>query len=72
MAVMAASRTSRVTGWPLGKTVSVKWKGETAEGLVAERAVSVGPRLRPAFALDDSYLRVARAQHRAEHLRFLD
>ena len=28
-----------VIGWPLGKKVSVSWKGQTAEGLVAERTV---------------------------------
>ena len=30
---------TRVTGWPLGKTVSVRWNGESAEGLVIERSV---------------------------------
>lgn len=29
----------RVTGWPLGKQVSVKWKGQAFEGLVTERSV---------------------------------
>ena len=28
-----------VTGWPLGKRVSVSWKGETADGLVVMRSV---------------------------------
>ena len=28
-----------VTGWPLGKTVSASWKGETVRGLVTERSV---------------------------------
>ncbi len=28
-----------VTGWPLGKRISVTWKGETAEGLVTMRSV---------------------------------
>ena len=28
-----------VTGWPLGKMVSVSWKGNTATGLVLERSV---------------------------------
>ena len=28
-----------VTGWPLGKTVSVQWQGNTTEGLVVERRV---------------------------------
>ncbi len=28
-----------VTGWPLGKRVSVTWNGKTAEGLVTERSV---------------------------------
>lgn len=28
-----------ITGWPLGKQVSVKWKNGSAEGLVRERAV---------------------------------
>ena len=30
---------TRVTGWPLGKTVSVQWQGNTIEGLVVERRV---------------------------------
>lgn len=30
---------TRVVGWLLGKKVSVKWKGEQAEGLVIERSV---------------------------------
>ena len=30
---------TRVTGWPLGKQVSVKWKGQAFEGLVTERSV---------------------------------
>ena len=30
---------TKVTGWPLGKQVSVKWKGGSAEGLVVERSV---------------------------------
>ena len=30
---------TKVTGWLPGKRVSVKWDGETAEGLVTERAV---------------------------------
>ena len=30
---------TKVAGWPLGKTVSVQWQGETAEGLVTERSV---------------------------------
>ena len=30
---------TKVTGWPLGKMVSVTWKGETAEGLVTMRSV---------------------------------
>ena len=30
---------TRVTGWPLGKTVSVRWNGESAEGLVIGRSV---------------------------------
>ena len=30
---------TRPTGWPLGKRVSVSWKGERYEGLVAERSV---------------------------------
>ena len=30
---------TKVTGWPLGKSVSVSWKGETVQGLVTERAV---------------------------------
>ena len=29
-----------VTGWPLGKMVSVQWKGLSAEGLIAERGVN--------------------------------
>ena len=35
---LAVLRT-KVTGWPLGKTVSVTWKGETFQGLVLERSV---------------------------------
>lgn len=30
---------TRVIGWPLGKRVSVLWKGQTVEGLVIERSV---------------------------------
>ena len=30
---------TRVTGWPLGKTVSVRWNGASAEGLVIGRSV---------------------------------
>ena len=30
---------TRVTGWPLGKMISVKWKNGSAEGLVLERSV---------------------------------
>ena len=30
---------TKVTGWPLGKKISVSWKGQTAEGLVVERNV---------------------------------
>lgn len=30
---------TRVAGWPLGKTVSVQWQGNTIEGLVIERRV---------------------------------
>lgn len=30
---------TKVAGWPLGKTVSVQWQGETAEGLVTERSI---------------------------------
>ena len=30
---------TRITGWPLGKRISVKWKNESAEGLVLERSV---------------------------------
>ena len=30
---------TKVTGWPLGKRISVSWKGQTAEGLVVERNV---------------------------------
>ena len=30
---------TKVTGWPLGKMVSVSWKGETTEGLVTERSI---------------------------------
>ena len=30
---------TRVTGWPLGKQVSVKWKDQAFEGLVTERSV---------------------------------
>ncbi len=30
---------TRVTGWPLGKMISVKWKDGSAEGLVLERSV---------------------------------
>ena len=31
---------TRVTGWPLGKTVSVSWKDMQAEGLILERGVN--------------------------------
>ncbi len=30
---------TKVTGWPLGKKVSVTWKGKTMEGLVMERSI---------------------------------
>ena len=30
---------TRPTGWPLGKKISVSWKGERYEGLVTERSV---------------------------------
>ncbi len=30
---------TRITGWLLGKRISVKWKNESAEGLVLERSV---------------------------------
>ena len=30
---------TKAAGWPLGKTVSVQWQRETAEGLVTERSV---------------------------------
>ena len=30
---------TRVTGWPLGKAVSVSWKGKSVRGLVVERGV---------------------------------
>ena len=30
---------TKVTGWPLGKRVSISWKGQSAEGLVVERNV---------------------------------
>ena len=30
---------TKVTGWPLGKQVSVKWNGESVDGLVVERSV---------------------------------
>ena len=30
---------TKVTGWPLGKNISVSWNGETAEGLVVERSI---------------------------------
>lgn len=30
---------TRPVGWPLGKTVSVTWEGESAEGIVLERSV---------------------------------
>ena len=30
---------TRPTGWPLGKRISVSWKGERYEGLVTERSV---------------------------------
>ena len=30
---------TRITGWPLGKTVRVKWKDGSLEGLVLERSV---------------------------------
>ena len=30
---------TRITGWPLGKRISVSWKNESAEGLVLERSV---------------------------------
>ena len=31
---------TRITGWPLGKTVRVKWKDGSSEGLVLERSVN--------------------------------
>ena len=31
---------TRITGWPLGKTVRVKWKDGSLEGLVPERSVN--------------------------------
>jgi hypothetical protein len=31
---------TRITGWPLGKTVQVKWKDGSLEGLVLERSVN--------------------------------
>ena len=31
---------TRITGWPLGKTVRVKWKDGSREGLVLERSVN--------------------------------
>ena len=30
---------TRITGWPLGKQVSVNWKGVQIRGLVTERSV---------------------------------
>ncbi len=30
---------TRITGWPLGKVVTVRWKGVTVTGLVRERSV---------------------------------
>ena len=30
---------TRLTGWPLGKTASVSWKGKAMQGLVIERSV---------------------------------
>jgi hypothetical protein len=30
---------TKPVGWPLGKMVSVTWKGESFEGLVTERSV---------------------------------
>ena len=30
---------TKVIGWPLGKSVSVSWKGETVQGLVTERGI---------------------------------
>jgi hypothetical protein len=30
---------TRITGWPLGKMISVKWKDGSLEGLVLERSV---------------------------------
>ena len=30
---------TKVTGWPLGKRISVSWKGQTVDGLVVERNV---------------------------------
>ena len=30
---------TRVVGWPLGKKASVKWKSQSWEGIVTERAV---------------------------------
>ena len=33
-------RRARLTGWPLGKTVRVKWKDGSLEGLVLERSVN--------------------------------
>lgn len=32
---------ARVIGWPMGKQVSVSWKGQRVEGLVVERSVDV-------------------------------
>ena len=32
---------TRVTGWPLGKTVSVRWKDDTVTGVVIGRSVDV-------------------------------
>ncbi len=31
---------TRITGWPLGKTVRIKWKDGSLEGLVLERSVN--------------------------------
>ena len=35
---------TRVTGWPLGKTVSVRWNGASAEGVVIGRSVDADSR----------------------------
>ena len=37
---MTGFRRARLTGWPLGKTVRVKWKDGSLEGLVLERSVN--------------------------------